>query len=366
MDAEPAPAALRAGGILTIDLSALRRNYQTLRARARGAECAAVVKADAYGLGMARIAPVLRDAGCRTFFVAHVDGGIALRGVLGQMPTIAVLHGPPPGTEALFAEYDLVPVLNSLEQIAFWRGAGGHAFLHVDTGMSRFGLAPCDVATLADDPALLRGVNIGLVMSHLACADTPAHHANTMQRDLFERLRQRLPPAPASLAASSGIFLGAEYHLDMVRPGAALYGIAPDDSGANPMAPVVRLQGCVVQVRSIPAGATVGYGATFRAAAERRIATVAAGYADGFTRVFGNRGAVWLDGTRLPIVGRVSMDSITVDVTDHAGPPVGPGTLVDLIGPDNPLDAVAAVGGTIGYELLTSLGRRYDRRYIGA
>ena len=366
MDVVPAPAALRAGGVLTIDLVALRRNYQTLRQRAPGAECAAVVKADAYGLGAAWIAPALRRAGCRTFFVAHVDEGIALRGALAQGPVIAVLHGPPPGTEALFVEHDLVPVLNSLEQIAGWRAVGRIAYLHVDTGMSRFGLAASEVTALADDPALLRGVPVGLVMSHLACADTPAHAANPAQLALFERLRARLPPAPASLAASSGIFLGGAYHFDMVRPGAALYGIAPDDSGTNPMAPVMRLQGCVAQVRSIPAGATVGYGATYRSAGERRIATVAAGYADGFARAFSNRGAVWLRGTRLPIVGRVSMDSITVDVTDYPGPPIAPGALVDLIGPDNPLDAVAAVAGTIGYELLTSLGRRYERSYIGA
>ncbi len=299
----------------------------------RTAETAAVVKADAYGLGMEQVAPVLRRAGCRTFFVAHVDEGVVLRGLLGSGPAVVVLHGPPPGTERLFHEHGLIPVLNSLEQIAGWQGAvagrdsGPVAFLHIDTGMSRLGLSASDVETLTGDADRLRGVRIGLVMSHLACADRPDDPANPAQLADFNRLRARLPAAPASLAASSGIFLGPEYHLDLVRPGAALYGVAPNESGPNPMAPVVRLQGCVVQSRTIPPGTGVGYGATFRAATQRRIATVAVGYADGFLRGFSNRGAVWLGRARLPIVGRVSMDSLTVDVTDHEGPPILPGTL---------------------------------------
>ncbi len=354
-------------GILTIDLGAIRANYAALRARAGASRCAAVVKADAYGLGAAQVAPALRRAGCDVFFVAHLDEGIALRAALGGGATVAVLHGPPPKAEPAFTAHDLTPVLNSPEQIAAWRAHAAFrrtrlaAFLHIDTGMSRLGLSATQVAAAAADPDAMRGIDVTLVMSHLACADQPEHPANTEQLVRFQALRRLLPPAPASLSASSGIFLGAAFHLDLVRPGAAVYGIAPHRARGNPTRAVVRLQGRVAQLRDIPAGAAIGYGATLRAARPMRLATVAVGYGDGLPRSLGNRGAAWLDHHRLPIVGRVSMDSLTLDAT---GAPVGLGALVDLIGPRNRLDDVAADAGTIGYEILTALGARYRRRYV--
>jgi alanine racemase len=355
-----------AAAVLTIDLNAIAANYRRLAAAAPGAECAAVVKADAYGLGADRIAPVLARAGCRLFFVAHLEEGIALRRALGAGPEIQVLHGPLPGTEATFLAHDLVPVLNSAAQAAAWsalarsRGARLPASLQFDTGMSRLGIAPAEVEQLG----ALDGVAPRLVLSHLACADEPEHPANAAQLAAFAALRRRWPAARASLAASFGIFLGVAYHFDVVRPGAALYGIAPT-AGPNPMQDVVRLQARIIQTREIAPGTGVGYGHTWRAGAPARIATVGIGYADGFPRSLSGRVAAWLDGVKLPLVGRVSMDSITLDASALPPERLAPGTLVDLIGPHCPVDALAAAAGTVGYELLTRLGRRFARRYLG-
>jgi alanine racemase len=355
------------GGVLTIDLDAVVRNYRLLAARAAPAVCAAVVKANAYGLGLARVAPALAAAGCREFFVAHLAEGIALRRVLGAGVVIAVLHGPPPGDEAAFPAYDLCPVLNSAAQIAAWRalalarGVALPAALQFDTGMHRLGLPPAEMDALDD----LAGLAPRLLMSHLACADTPAHPANERQRAVFAALCARLPGVPASLAASSGIFLGPGYHCDLVRPGAALYGIAPG-AGANPLHPVVRLSAPVIQCRAVAAGDAVGYGQSWQAAAPGRIATIAIGYADGLPRSLGNRGCGWFGATRLPLVGRVSMDSITLDVSALPPEALARGAMVDLIGPHGGVDALATAAGTIGYELLCTLGPRLRRVYLGA
>ena len=365
------PDAAWAGGWLTIDLGAIVANWRALRGRAAPAECAAVVKADAYGLGIDRVAPALADAGCRSFFVAHLAEGVALRRLLPADRDIYVLNGIPPGTAAEFVAHELLPVLNSLEQIAAWqalaadRGRALPAALQVDTGMSRFGLAPEEAARLAGRADAYAGIETRLVMSHLGCADEPAHPANAMQRRTFMALRPLLPAAPSSLAASSGIFLEPDVHFDMVRPGAALYGVPPTAGRPNPMRPVIRLQGRVVQTRTIPAGAFVGYGAAFTAARPSRIATVAIGYADGFLRAGGGVGFASLpDGGRLlPIVGRISMDCLAVDVTGLAEHALPEGAPLDLIGPHRPLEDAAAAAGTIGYELLTSLGGRYHRTY---
>ncbi len=351
------------GGVLSIDLAAIVRNYRLLAARAAPAVCAAVVKANAYGLGMAFVAPALAAAGCEHFFVAHLAEGIALRRVLGPGPVIYVLHGPPPGEEAALPAHDLCPVLNSAAQIAGWRALtlarGGvlPAAVQVDTGMHRLGLPPAELSALDDlAPRLL--------MSHLACADTPAHPANARQRAAFAACRARLPGVPASLAASSGIFLGPEFHLDLVRPGAALFGIAPGP-GANPLHPVVRLSAPVIQCRAVAPGDAVGYGQTWQAAAPGRIATIAIGYADGLPRSLGNRGCAWFGATRLPLVGRVSMDSITLDVSALPPEALAQGAMVDLLGPHGGVDALAAAAGTIGYELLCTLGPRLRRVYVG-
>ncbi len=364
----PEPAS--AGGWLTIDLDAIVANWRTLEALVAPAECAAVVKADAYGLGVDRVAPALAAAGCRTFFVAHLGEGVGLRPLLPRGCTILVLNGIPPGTAAHFAADRLLPVLNSLEQVAEWRAEAGRqgralaAALQVDTGMSRFGLAPEEVGpaiAAAGDAVALR-----LLMSHLACADEPEHPANELQLGRFRHVAAALPGISLSLAASSTIFLGGRYHLDMVRPGAALYGVPPNAARPNPMRPVVRLQARVAQLRDVPAGAFVGYGAAFTARRPSRIATLGVGYADGFLRAGGNRGGASLaeGGPRLPIVGRISMDSLAVDATDLPDGALREGTALDLIGPHCPLEDAARDAGTIGYELLTALGRRYHRRYL--
>lgn len=365
-----------AGGILTVDLGAIVENYRRLRGIASAAECAAVVKADAYGLGVAKVAPALAAAGCRSFFVATPDEGAALRRLL-PAAAIYVLNGLAGGDGRELAERGLKPVLNSLGEIERWRARAGPAplpaGLHFDTGMCRLGLPEGEVEALAAEPARLEGIAVELVMSHLACADEPGHALNREQRQRFDRLKVRLglrprsgaPPPRASLAASSGIFLGPDFHLEMVRPGAALYGLAPTPGAPNPMRQPFVLQGKILQVRDVDRGMTVGYGATHRFARPARLATVGAGYADGYLRALGNGGTAFVGDKQVPVVGRVSMDLITLDVTDVPPDRARPGDLVELIGPNIPTDAVAAAAGTIGYEILTSLGRRYARRYVG-
>ncbi len=347
--------------VLTVDLGAIVANWRRLAELAQPARCAAVVKADAYGLGLASVAPALAAAGCREFFVAHLAEGIALRRVLGGGPEIQVLHGPAPGSEAAFAANALIPVLNSAAQAEAWaaNAAALPASLQLDTGMARLGVPQSEAAALA----ALAGLDVRLVLSHLACADAPAHPANAAQLAAFCELRKLWPQAEASLAASFGIFLGPAYHFDLVRPGAALYGIAPT-AGPNPMRAVVRLQAPVLQTRDLPAGAGVGYGHTWHATAPARVATLGIGYADGLPRSLSNRGAAWLGERRLPIVGRVSMDSITVDASAVPAGALAPGTLLDLIGPHCDVDALAEAAGSTGYELLTRLGDRFLRRHL--
>ncbi len=360
-----------AGGILTIDLAAIRANYILLRSRLRGAACAAVVKADAYGLGAARVAPELAEAGCRHFFVAHLDEAIALRPHLPKGAEVFVLNGLLPGAEAEALAQNVTPVLNSLAQIDAWAALARAqeralpAVLQVDTGMSRLGLSPAEIGLLTEDPHRLDRVALSYVMSHLACAEQPDHPLNAEQLARFRLLRRKLPAVPASLANSSGIFLGLDYHFDLVRPGAAVYGIAPVAGRPNPMRQVVRLHGRLIQVRQIEAGSTVGYGATWRANGPRRIATVSVGYADGFPRSLGDGGSAFIGANEVPLVGIVSMDTATFDVSNVPPDMLQPGGLIELIGDRNPLDAVARRAGTIGYEILTRLGHRYHRRYIG-
>lgn len=356
------------GTVLTIDLAAISANYERLRTMAAPAACAAVVKADAYGLGLARVAPALAASGCRVFFVAHLDEGLALRALLPEAE-IFVLNGALPGAEPRFAEAELAPVLNDLEAIDAWaalaRTRGGlPAALHLDTGMSRLGLSPAELDALAADPARLDGIDLRYVMSHLACSEQPENPMNAAQLDEFEAARARLPGAKASFANSSGVFRGAGYHFDLVRPGAALFGVNPCPGEPNPMVDAVRLDAKILQVRDVDSPGTVGYGATHRIADRARIATVAVGYADGFLRCLGGQAGCYIGETRVPVVGRVSMDLITLDVS--AVPPisVGKGTLVEIIGPHHSVDALADEAGTIGYEILTSLGRRYHRRYV--
>ncbi len=359
----------QAGAVLSIDLDAIVANWRSLEAR-QGPACraAAVVKADAYGLGARPVAAALAAAGCRRFVVATLDEGLTLRAVLPGAE-ILVLSGPLPGTAAAFAEAALWPVLNSPEQVADWRALAARrdralaAALHVDTGMSRLGLSAAELAALAADPALLAGIDIRLLMSHLACADEPAHPLNERQCRRFAAARALFPGLPASLAASSGIFLGPAWHADWTRPGAALYGLNPTPEAANPMRPVAQLSARILQVRDVDAGDSVGYGASYRCAAPTRLAIVAAGYADGLFRALSNRGCGHFGEQPVPLVGRVSMDLTIFDV--GAASPARPGETITLMGPGNDADAIARAAGTIGYEILTALGARYHRHYLG-
>jgi alanine racemase len=375
MNAAAAPSHLarvaRAGAVLTVDLDAVAANYRLLVERAGRAVVAGVMKADAYGLGMAQVAPALVRAGCRVFFTAHLEEGMRLRGIVPADSAIHVLHGPPPGTAADFIEYRLIPVLNDPGQVRAWSAAcvrAGRrlaAAVQVDSGMSRMGLAPADLDALGEPRDWLAAFEPVLLMSHLACADTPGHPLNARQRTRFDAIRARFPAMPASLANSSAVFLGPDFHHDLVRPGAALYGINPQPGAPNPLRQAVLLDARIVQVRTIEAGAAVGYGARYVADGTRRIATIAVGYADGWLRALSGRGCAYVDGVRVPIAGTVSMDSITLDVSGIPDARLQPGMTVELLGAHQHVDAVAAAADTIGYEVLTRLGPRFERRYAG-
>jgi alanine racemase len=359
------------GGILEIDLAGIVANWRFLSQLVAPAGCAAVVKADAYGLGAAAVASTLAAAGCRRFFVATLDEALALRAALPDPVEIAVLNGPAPGSAAEFAARGLVPVLNDPGQIAEWEQAAARqgplpAMLHVDTGMARLGLTLPEFERLAD--GLRRSVAVcwRALISHLACADELDHPLNADQRARFVAARCRLGGVPASLAASSGIFLGREFHFDFVRPGAALYGVNPTAGAANPMRQIVRLNARILQIREVDAGQPVGYGAAHVMSAAGRLATVAVGYADGWLRSLSQRGSGRIGGVRVPLLGRVSMDLAVFDVSAVDPLQAQPGRFIELLGEKYGVDAAAADGGTIGYEILTALGRRYHRIYRGA
>jgi len=282
---------------------------------------------------------------------------------------LIVMHGSPVGCEAEFIEHGCMPVLNSIEQIKDWSRLAGKlqralpAIVQFDTGMARMGLSTQEVQVLQNDPDIYRGIEVQYVMSHLACAEDQAHPMNRQQLEKFMALRSLFPLSKASLANSSGIFLGSEFHFDLVRPGAALYGVAPVAGQTNPLRAVAHLQGRLIQIREIAAGTGVGYGSTWRSKETSRIATIAVGYADGWLRSLSNRGVAHIAGFAAPMVGNVSMDTITLDVTNIAQAHLQPGTLVDLISATNTVDDVAAKANTIGYEILTSLGARYYREF---
>jgi alanine racemase len=355
--------------ILTIDLGAVAANYRTLRQQLRRpATCAAVVKADAYGLGAERVVPALAAAGCREFYVAHLDEAEAIRRLVPAGAAICVLDGLLPGEEGAFRRRGFIPVLNDLAQVECWQKAARSsaaplpAILHVDTGMSRLGLAP-DEALALSAPGRIAGLALRAVISHLACAEEPEQPLNAEQLATFQRVRAAFPRARASLANSSGIFLGPAYHFDFVRPGAALFGVNPLPGRPNRMRKVVTLRGKILQVRDVDPPRTVGYGATHRIAGRTRIATVAAGYADGWPRSLSNRGSAYIGDLRVPVIGRVSMDLMTLDIT--AAPNAAPGDTVELLGGHLSVDDVATAAGTIGYDILTRLGHRYHRVYLG-
>lgn len=364
------PATATAASLLRIDLGAVARNYRLLKSHLGETICGAAVKADAYGLGVARVAPVLVAEGCSTFFVATVDEGLQLRQTLPSPEiTIAVLNGVLGGTEDGFVAHNLTPVINDLEQIARWRamttrhGRALDAILHVDTGMNRLGLSPGELERLAKSPKDLEGPNWRYLMSHLASADAPDNPANGEQLRRFRDARARLPRMPASLSNSGGVFLGSRFHFDLARPGIALYGGDPTGGASNPMHQTVQLLGRILQVRDVDPGMTVGYGGAHPVTTKGHVATVAAGYADGYLRSSGGHTHVYLGQTRLPVIGRVSMDLITVDVSEVPAESARPGAFVEILGGRFTPDDAANAAGTISYEFLTGLGKRYHRTY---
>ena len=369
-----APSEAEAGGVLHIDLSAVVANWKKLAAITIPVECAAVVKADAYGCGLEPVTAKLQKAGCRTFFVADIVEGRRVRAIASEA-VIYVLNGALPNTGRALAEARLRPVINSITELAEWDSFvtindwRGGAALHIDTGMNRLGLTLEEATAIAPR---IRSENHGitLLMSHFACAETPDHPMNDKQIRLFRDVRIMYRGISSSLANSSGIFLGGTVHCDLVRPGGALYGANPTPAKKNPMRPVIELKGRIAQIRNVKKGETVGYGAAFTAARPSRLAIVTVGYADGYARAAGAAkgklaAEVIVAGRRCPVVGRISMDLLAADVSDLPDGSARRGDFATLIGGDISLEDVAAATGTINYEVLTSLGRRYHRTYIG-
>jgi alanine racemase len=353
--------------ILEIDLNAIANNWRTLDAMHPGAT-AGVIKADAYGLGAAQVAPKLFKVGCRHFFTAHLGESQAVRGLVpGAM--LCVLNGLFPNNPAEYSRHDLTPALGSLSELAIWRAEAARlgrvlpALLHIDTGMSRLGFTPMELAILAQDASLLEGVRLEYVMTHLVSADTPDDPRNARQAELFDTATRQFPGVKRSFANSSGMFLGDKFHSDLARPGAALYGVNPTPARTNPMQDVVRLSAPILQIRDLQPGETVGYNSFWTAVRPSKIAVLGVGYADGFHRALSNAATARFDGKPVPLVGRVSMDLTTFDVT---GLEVKPGDMLELLGHGHGPDALALEAGTNGYEILTSLGRRHQRRIIGA
>ena len=368
------PPAAQAGGILTIDLAAIEANWRSLGHRVMPAECAAVIKADGYGCGIEKVAAALAKAGCKTFFVADLAEARQVRNVAPD-PVIYVLNGLLSGTAGSYADIRARPVIGSMVELAEWDAFVsvnqwyGGAALHVDTGMNRLGISLNEAAALAPR---IRSENHGitLLMSHLACAEQPDHPLNERQISMFREVRMLYRGIPSSLANSSGIFLGAAAHCDMVRPGVALYGVNPIPGQSNPMRPVIELQARIAQVRTVPRGETVGYDAAWTAKRTTRIAVVAVGYADGYLRAASASdeapGAdAIVAGQRCPLAGRVSMDLLAIDITELPDNAARRGDLTTLIGGEMTVDALASAAGTIGYEVLTSFGPRYHRVYRG-
>lgn len=362
-----------ATGIITIDLPQIAENWRSLVHLVGPAECAAVVKAGAYGLGSAHIIPVLASAGCRTFFIATPSEAEEAR---AKAPNASIygLDGLPEGAEKAFLRLGVRPVLSTLDAAARWAGyARGRsepspAALHIDTGLNRLGLTARDARRLAADDALRRALDIRLVMSHLACADNPADNKNRDQLLAFETLSALFPGVPRSLAASDGLMLGKAFHFDLVRPGYALYGGQASQSNPAPVGPAITVMARILAVNDVAPGESVGYSAVWRAKRPSRIATIAAGYADGIPRSASAangevRGNVLIAGHRAPVVGRVSMDLITVDVTDVPPAAIEHQTLATLIGPGLTVEDAGYSAGTIGYEILTRLGPRFARLY---
>ena len=338
----------------TIDLNAIRQNWQKLRSMSSN-DAAAVVKANAYGLGLAQVTKALYAEGARIFFVATVEEGAELRSILGKKPDIYVFSGHMVGDTELIKNYNLIPLINSIEQLS------RHSKLlrekkfgvQLDTGMNRLGMEPMEWESVKE---LTLSLNPVLIMSHLACADDPNHKMNSKQLDIFLTLTNKIN-INKSLAATGGILLGPEYHFDLTRPGIGIYGCSP----MQDCLPVLKIDIPVIQIRNIESGETVGYGNTWTSPCKKKIATISAGYADGLFRALGKKAKLYFEEISCPIVGRISMDLIGVDITSLKVDPVR----LELINSQQTVDNIAEGAETIGYEFLTSLGNRYSRNYIG-
>jgi alanine racemase len=362
------PAA--ASGILTIDLQALRRNYRRIAAAVAPAAAAAVVKANAYGLGALQVSRALLEEGCRHFFVAEFSEALHLRPHLPDDAALFVLNGLQPGNETACAANAITPVANSMEQLRNWCALALQnpatrfpLLLQFDTGMCRLGLQPGEWDDARERLAATPNAELLYVMSHLAAADEADSPLNGAQLGEMQRVAAAFPGTPVCFSNSGGVFLGEAYRGALVRPGIALYGGLQTTGVANPGEPVVSLEVAIVQTRTVPAGAHIGYGGAHIAKTEMKLATIAAGYADGLPRSLSDRGAAYFDGHRLPIVGRVSMDSTIIDVSSLPEGTLKLGTMVEILGAHQTIDDVALAAGTISYEILTSLGSRYRRRY---
>jgi alanine racemase len=374
-EANQAAALATATGVLTVDLDAIVANWRKLEKTGVPAECAGVIKANAYGCGAAEVARALSNAGCKTFFVATLDEAKAVRAAVPASAALYALDGFFQNSGETYAQIDCRPVIGDLNELAEWdvfcrrSGWSGGAAIHVDTGMNRLGL------TIPEALGIIPRINAGdhgitLVMSHLVSAEQLNNSLNAKQLGAFREIASQFSGVPASLSNSSGVYLGPQFQFDLVRPGAALYGINPTPEADNPMQPVAEVKARIVQIRNIERGETVGYGGTWTARRPTRLAIVSAGYADGYFRAAsandGTRGAeVVVAGKRCPIAGRVSMDLIAVDVTDLEKNAARRGHLVTLLGEGITVDELAHHFGTIGYEVLTSLGSRYARVYKG-
>jgi alanine racemase len=355
-----------------IDLEALAHNYRTLCTHVKkGTLCAAVLKANAYGMGVKEASTRLYEEGCRHFFLAHLSEAIELKTFVGEDALIYVLNGLRRGDEEVYAHYNLIPVLSDPQQIHIWntfcqnKENAYKAALHIDTGLNRTGLSEAAIEGLG--LLQISHMEIVCVMSHLACAYQATHPMNEAQRTAFAELKKRFPFALASFASSGGFFLNQNYHFDMIRPGLALTGCrSANPHGEYVLKPVLKAYAQVLQIRDIPQGASVGYDSTFVASKASRIATLGVGYADGYFRCLANRGEVYFEGYKLPIVGKVSMDLTTVDITDLPVNKMGPGSWVELFGDNLWADKVAEKAGTVSWELFTRLGSRFERFYTNS
>jgi len=376
MNAMGRAAVESAGGRLTLDLDALAANWRDLARRAAPSATAGVVKGDGYGIGLEAATAVIARAGCTTFFTATLEEAVRAKGI-APAAEVLVLNGLPPGCAERVAAAGLVPVLSTIEEVEEWSAFGRTsgrrwpAALQVNSGMNRLGTDPAETQAIAASAEIAATVEWRLLMSHLASADDPGNPQNLRQRTAFEAARALFPGLRASLANSAATLALPAFHYDLVRPGIAVYGGAALAHGPNPMRPVAHLEGRVVQLRAVAAGEPVGYGAAAHPARDSRVAIVGLGYADGFPRSAGSAdarpgGFGWYRGRRVPLLGRVSMDLVAYDVTEVPVGEIGRGSWIEIFGANVAVDEVAAAAGTIGYELLTHLGRRYARRTSGA